>query len=96
MDESLFLPNNDSGAPIFSSKENNEPMVTDTVLYVETPIKKEYGTRRQPLSELKQTLATPVTSHAGGVVPSARKKIHSGNKHRSNWMIYDNSKIFDR
>ena len=91
MDESLFLPN-DVALPSSVPNENNNPRNDQGM---ETPLKKEYGMKRQPLSDLKQSLATPITSHKKDANVSSKKKIKSGNKHRSNWMIYDNSKIFD-
>jgi hypothetical protein len=93
MDESLFLPNNDVGALSSFSKENNDPKDD---CGMETPMKKDYGARRQPLSDLKQSVTTPVTSHKMDPKLSTKKKLQSGNKHRSNWMMYDNTKIFDR
>jgi len=107
LDESLFLPNiEDSDKGILpnmedSNKENNQPF--------STPLKPEYGIKRQPLSERKQNKTplrssskrlqnkTPLQSNSKRLLSSAKKLMPSSSKrNRSSYMVFDNNKLFDK
>ena len=82
-DESMFLPNIE--VPV--EKENAEAATFST------PSKDDYQVKRQPLTDRKSNKSTPFRSF-NKMLKSSTKKLRSAKKGKSNYMMFDNKKLF--
>ena len=103
-DESMFLPNNDKQSLVqddimegIENDTNKENQVISTDKEAPTPSKNEYGIKRKPLS-VKKMNSTPSRSPLGSISKKRTGLPHSSNhqKFRSNWMVFDNKRLFEK